>query len=324
VVTWGIPFAIGRLYFDDLAGLRELATGIFLSGLLYVPLCLFELWKGPELHRLVYGYYQPDLDVKMRFGILRPMVFMEGGLMVAVWIAAASVLGIWLWKGRVLPSVGGVSLAWFVPLLCVMTMLIRSVNGWILLAVGAGILLVVSKWHTAAPVVCVMILILLHIATRAAGVWSGGQAVHAAANVINESKGNSILFRFQNEDIIAANVRERPIFGWGRQDRALYDKDTGTYAVSDSLWIIVYAGFGVVGLVAVITSLLLPVVLFIRRFPASLWGEARVGPAAALAIVLVLYTIDHLANAMVNPVFMLAAGGLAGLSPKPTPKIANA
>src|SRR5579862_2310412 len=39
VVTWGIPYTIGRLYFDDFPALRELATGIFAGGLAYVPLC---------------------------------------------------------------------------------------------------------------------------------------------------------------------------------------------------------------------------------------------------------------------------------------------
>ena len=32
-----------------------------------------------------------------------------------------------------------------------------------------------------------------------------------------------------------------------------------------------------------------------------------------MAVVMILYTLDNLANGMVNPVFMLAAGGLSGL-----------
>ncbi len=36
--------------------------------------------------------------------------------------------------------------------------------------------------------------------------------------------------------------------------------------------------------------------------------------AAALAILLTLYMVDNLLNAMINPVFMLAAGALAGQS----------
>ena len=36
--TWGLPYFIGRIYFNDLKGLRELAIGIVVGGLLYVPL----------------------------------------------------------------------------------------------------------------------------------------------------------------------------------------------------------------------------------------------------------------------------------------------
>src|SRR5258708_4696530 len=143
----------------------------------------------------------------------------------------------------------------------------RSVNAWILLALGVGVLMVVSRWHSAAPVVCMMVLILVHIATRATGVWSGNQAAQAAASLINESKGHSILFRFLNEDIIAANVRQRLIFGWGREGKVLYDQTSDRYAVWDSLWIIVYAEFGVVGLASLIATILLPVASFVWCFP---------------------------------------------------------
>ena len=46
--TWGVPYTIGRLYFDDFAGLRELTIGIFTAGLVYVPFCVFELIRGPS------------------------------------------------------------------------------------------------------------------------------------------------------------------------------------------------------------------------------------------------------------------------------------
>ena len=52
--TWGLPYLIGRLYFYDLKGLRELAIGIVIGGLLYVPLCWFEIRMSPQLHMRVY------------------------------------------------------------------------------------------------------------------------------------------------------------------------------------------------------------------------------------------------------------------------------
>ena len=37
-------------------------------------------------------------------------------------------------------------------------------------------------------------------------------------------------------------------------------------------------------------------------------------PAAALAVLLGLYMLDNLSNAMYNPIYVLAAGGLAGMA----------
>ncbi len=308
VIVWGVPYIIGRLYFDRLAWLREMALGIFAGGLLYMPLCWWELAKGPQLHRLIYGYYPPFPDQETRFGILRPMVFMHSGLMVAVWMAAAGVVGMWLWKSGALPS----RCRWLAVTLAVTAVSLRSVNGWVLLATGAGLLALHSWRPRAAPAIAIMALICGYVSVRTAGMWSGGQAVPVVERLIDARKGRSIRFRLQNENIIAANVRRRPVFGWGRQ-LIPTDDHQGGHAVWDSLWIIVFAQGGSFGLASLMAVLLAPVARFVWRFPAAQWQDAAVAPAAALAVALILYATDNLANAMVNPVFMLAAGGLSGL-----------
>ena len=312
IITWGVPYAIGRLYFDELSDLRELAIGFFLGGLVYVPLCLWEIARGPQLHRLIYGYSQHFLDKELRFGILRPMVFMQGGLALAAWMAAASVLGFWLWKSRSFPSRFHTLLAWLVPVLAITTIDVRSVNGWILTAAGVGLLVLHSYWRSAAPIIGIMLLISVYVSARATGAWSGVQTVPVVERTINKAKGKSIRFRFWNEEVIAGNVRERPLFGWGRQT-APFDNGLSWPAIPDSMWIGVFAQCGAVGLVSLIATLLLPVAVFVRHFPASEWQETCVAPAAGLAVVLILFAIDGLANAMFNPVVMLAAGGLSGL-----------
>src|SRR3712207_282037 len=81
IVTWGIPYFLGRVYLNDLAGLRQLGIGIFIGGLVYVPFCLFELRMSPNLHRWIYGF-TPNVDFSqaIRYGGYRPTVFMSHGL----------------------------------------------------------------------------------------------------------------------------------------------------------------------------------------------------------------------------------------------------
>jgi tetratricopeptide (TPR) repeat protein len=56
-------------------------------------------------------------------------------------------------------------------------------------------------------------------------------------------------------------------------------------------------------------------VLTIRRFPVATWRDPQIGPVVALSLVLVLWMIDFLSNAMLNPIHALAVGALVAQSP---------
>src|SRR5262249_49069128 len=160
----------------------------------YVPISLFEVWSGLELSKVVYGYKQ--VSPVISFGIVRPKVFLQSGLMLALWMAAATILAIWLWKSGALPVIRNFSMGWLVPVMIAAVIYIRSVNGWVELAVGIGLLFSVSRWQTTVPVIGLMILMLAYMSVRAAGLWSGDQIVAGVRKVLNEQKGHSIHYRF--------------------------------------------------------------------------------------------------------------------------------
>ena len=320
-LAWGIPWAAGVLYFRSLAGLRDLAVGIFIAGLFYVPLCIVEIVWGPKLHLSIYGFAQGGIAPSdMRFGGWRPMVFMNSGLAVALWMAAASVLGIWIWHARLLPSFQGIKMAWLVTALVLTTVALKSVNGWLLLLFGAALLFTASRWRSSVLIYLAILLAPTYVAVSATGVWSRAQLL-STVRMLGKDRVQSLKYRFLNEQVVAHNAREHAIFGWGRTAAAIEDRNheifpygdrrLKAYAVIDSMWIGTFAFFGAIGLAGLFGSLLLPVVLSVRRFPASRWAETKIAPVAALAVVLLLYTFDDLANAFTNPVFMLIAGGLA-------------
>ena len=82
----------------------------------------------------------------------------------------------------------------------------------------------------------------------------------------------------------------------------------------DSLWILVFGKYGWVGLGSLLLSFLVPIVVLWRRCPPQLWARARAAVPWALALVLTLYALDNLVNAMSNPVYILIGGGLCGLA----------
>jgi hypothetical protein len=312
-IVWGIPYLMGRLYIQDADSWRELAVAVFLGGLAYVPLCWFEIFAGPQLAQLVYGYTPKAVETAFRFGGWRPVVFMAHGLMVALWMASASVSGFWLWRTGVLPRVGRVPTGALVPILCITTVALKSVNAWLLLVFGILILWLVTGWRTAWPVWASLALILLYIGARASGVWTGQELTALTANVL-DAKTLSLGFRLENEQQLAERARLHPLLGWGRWARSsVTDAMGNVISTADSLWIIAFGQQGTVGLAALFAFLLLPVIFLLRYVPVASWYHSEFAPAAALAVILLLYTIDNLANAMPNPTYLLAAGGLLTL-----------
>jgi len=117
------------------------------------------------------------------------------------------------------------------------------------------------------------------------------------------------------DDILVAKALERPVFGWGEWGRArVYRKSDGKDIVTtDGLWIIALGNTGIVGLAAVTSALLLPVLAILRRYPARLWTHPAVAPCAVLAVLAALYMIDNLFNAMLNPIYLVTIGGIVSL-----------
>ena len=314
--TWGVPYYLGRLYLSDLDGLRKLAIGIFAGGLIYIPFCLLEMRLSPLLHLTVYGFHaRENLAHEFRYGGYRPTVFMETGLMVGAWMMAATLLGLWLWQTGVIKQLWGIPARRLVIALLVTFVLVKSTGAWFLLAIGLAILFVAKQLHTSLLTLVLIAIISSYIFLGASGTFSGDQIVSVVSSGVNEERAGSLKFRFDNEKLLSDKARQKMFFGWGGWGRSrVYDQWGKDVSITDSLWVISFGTEGVVGLISLTASLLLPVVAFVQRFPANLWSHPRVAPAAALAVLLVLYMLDCVLNAMVNPIYTLVCGGIAGLS----------
>lgn len=312
VFNWGIPYLIGRIYFNDLQSLRELAIGIFVGGLVYVPLCLVEVRLSPQLHRWVYGYHQHSFQQTLRFGGYRPMVFMQHGLMVGMWMASASLIGVWLWRNGGLRRLYGIPMTLLVPAQLVTTFLCKSTAA-IALLIGGLCLLFFNQWaRLSILVVCLAAIPPLYVTARVRGYWAGEQLITLAEHIDIE-RADSLSTRFESETLLAEKAMRQPAFGWGRWGRwRIYDDYGRDITTSDSLWIIALGETGLVGVTALLAAFTLPVLLVLRRVPAGQWHLPTAAPLAALTMIVALYAIDNLINAMGNPIYVLALGGISG------------
>lgn len=309
IVTWGLPYLIGRVYFVTADALRELATAVFLGGLIYIPLCLFEVRMSPQLHRLVYG--EQYRWGGMRMGGWRPSVFLDSGLQLGMWMTVATLIGICLWRSRLLPKLYDVPAGCWVAMLAVTTVLCRSTGALALLMIGLA-----SLWFTRVSLTRLALIFLLAIAptylfTRVVGLWDGTEITDLVAK-LDADRAQSFQFRLDNEDMLVAKAMQSPIFGWGGWGRSrIFDEWGKDLSITDGLWVIELGTHGLIGLISLYTVLLLPLGILLWKLPARRLMSPTVAPALALAVCVTLYAIDGLPNAMLNPIFMLMAGGVA-------------
>jgi hypothetical protein len=323
-IIWGLPYVIGRVYFNDLEGLRDLAVGMLAGGLIYVPLCLLEVRISPQLHLLVYGYNQHSFWQNVRDGGFRPMVFMQHGLMVAMWMSMTALIGVWLWQCKTIRKIADIPVSYLIWPLLLTVYLCKSKYALLLLVTGVG-MLYLSKWmRTSLLVVMLALVPPTYIYLRASGAVTGEKMVEVAKNTFGEERSKSLFVRVDNENALVQRAMEKPWFGWGGWGRARVTDDEGHDRITDSLWIITIGKAGWVGLAALLAMLLLPMLLVCKDWKVELWSHPAVAPVVALGMITMLYMFDHLMNGMVNPIFMLAVGavGSAHYVLKPQPRAA--
>jgi hypothetical protein len=319
---FGVPYGIGRLYFSDLLGMRDLAIGIFLGGIVYVPLCLYEVRMSPQLHTMLYGFYPHQFMQARRYGGWRPTVFMQHGLAVAAWMTTATVLSVWLWRTRVLTSVWRVPMWLSVVLLLSTAVMCKSFGPLVLMLVGISVLVLTRMFHLRIFMLCLVLAAPTYMFVRVTGLWSGESLVDVSAAVADEGRADSLKVRMLNEDIVIARGWTRPFFGWAWASY-LMDDGGARDALTDGLWIWAFGHYGFVGLAALTAFILGPAAIFCRSIPGRHWADEALAPAAGLAVILCLHMIDDLFNGMINPCFLLAAGGLVGFATTRKPSVSR-
>jgi tetratricopeptide (TPR) repeat protein len=322
VSTWGLPYLIGRIYFNDLDSLFLLGKAIVVGGVCFIPPCLWEIRMSPMLLTQIYGV---NRWTGVRYGGYRPKVFFATGLELGMWMTAAALAAWWLWRSGRLKQLGQAPFGLvLLPALLVTTVLCKSTGALALLAAGMFVLWWTVRFNSKLAAIGLLLICPFYLVTRTTHLWSGQQAVEIAKSLVNADRAQSLEFRFINENLLIDRALERSMLGWGgwgrnRQiDRELLRANHLKEIITDGLWIIVFGLNGLVGLTALYSAMLLPAARVMWRFPARQWMLPSVAPATAFAVLLNLYMIDCLANAMINLIYIVVAGGLAGVRCSPT------
>ena len=311
-IDWGVPYFSGRVYFDNLEKLRDLCLGLVIGGLLYMPLCLFEIRMSPQLNARLYGFFPHEWIQHVRYGGFRPIVFMQHGLMVSLWMAITTVIIFWLWRSSTVKHIKAVPISFLFFGMAATTVLCKSANGWFTLIIGCGSYFA-FRWTRSTFVLRVFCLIIpVYIALRILGIVEGSTVESLASNFVDAERIGSLSIRLYQEDLFIKKTMENVLVGWGGYGRGWpVDLETGKNLIQmiDALWLIVFNTYGLIGISSLVMGLLLGPWMALRSFRKE--EMTNIFPAI-LSLMVILFLIDCLVNGMTNMVYVLISGSVLG------------
>jgi len=318
-LNWGTYYWAGRKYFSEPSMIRILTKGIAFGGLLYFPAILFEVRMSPQLSNMIYGFFPHSFLQHFRYGGYRPIVFLSHGLMVALWMAAATTVIYWLWRSKIVRNFGVVPLSLASLAMVGAVVLCKSANGWFFTALGIASFAYYNKTGSTLAFRLLFVLIPVYMAVRVSNLIPISTVQSLAGHLFDAERIESLTWRLLQEDLFGAHGLRRPWFGWGGFGRNWpVDPLTGEHLIQmvDSLWVILFSGSGFIGLGSAYLSLGLgpwKVLRYLGRAQEPDMAEdlaSRSFDAIMISLVVCFFLLDSLLNAMVSPIYILCSGAL--------------
>jgi hypothetical protein len=302
LASWAIPYLLGRLYFGSAEGTRAIAVALVAGGLLYVPLCVYEMVMGPKWYLLGLIYGIPSWSNTNRLGGWRPEVFLGGGAEIAAWMALAAVMACWFWIGRCGRPVRRLP-AWLPALVLLLTALgCRGVYGYLLLAIGLLAIVLTQSLRTRLVLLALLLPAPIYIGLRISGAWDGRMLETLSRRLGREG---TVEARLHSEDIQIEQVRKQShglLFGGWSIDWA------------DPWWAVHLSNGGLIGVALFYASFfIVPTVLMVAHFSGQTTRGSPIAAAWGLALFLALHMIDSLHNTVYLTPTPLIGGALTGL-----------
>jgi hypothetical protein len=328
VLTWGVPYLLGRVFLTDPVALRRFPLALVLAGLLYLPLCLVEFVLGPFLYTTVYGPHPYQLVGAERYLGSRPMVFLEGGNQLGMWIASAAVSAAWLWRAGRITAFAGLSAGAVTAALVSANFLFQSLTAVVVMLVSLAFLLVLGQkwsvrmgsrraWMIALFLLGMVVCVAAFGLARRASDPGFRALVRGAFQSIGKESFTWRLARYEEQfsETKMTKIAQRPILGWSRPDWSASADHTLHDPIGTGLWFHTLGRFGLLGLASSTAVLLWPVVRVLRRLPARSWRA----PAGSVLLLTALLLAINLADSLLNSTWLLplvaGAGGLNSWHP---------
>lgn len=318
-----LPFLLARKHLTTQQAHLQLLRAFVGAALVYSLFILIEVRLSPQFHRWIYGFHAHSFAQQIRNDGFRPMVFIQHGLRVGLFVLLAVVAALTLFKiraearnasGKLRNSGASPAVDKGLPIqimlyLLVILFLCKTLGTLMIAAVVVPFLLLAGpqKWRFLAVIFAV--LVLLYPMARSAGVVPV-DLVYDFALSVNADRAQSFGFRLFNEEMLLDRAAQKPLWGWGGWGRSLiYDPSNGNLmSTTDGTWVIVFGVSGWLGYVATFGLLTSPIFAYL-----VVRGPLRTSIASqGLCILLAINLVDLIPNSGLTPVTWMVAGALLG------------
>lgn len=299
-----IPFFLGRKFLaTSAAQLRGLKVMVGFA-LLYSLMALFEIRMSPQLNNWIYGFFPHSFEQHVRGGGYRPLVFLNHGLWLAIFLATATLAAIGLTK--VVPkeekAVFLLSALWLYGTL----FLTKSLGAFLITTLLAAMWFFLPMRLLRMGLIGLICVVLTYPVLRTIDIVPVDQFVNMASKVSTDRAG-SLNFRIRVEEGLLEHARERYALGWGEFGRNLaVDVEGIRTVVPDGYWVISIGSGGYVRYFSEFGLLCLgALTLLFRRKEIDT-------VSLTVLILLTANLIDLLPNGTLTMVTWLWAGALLG------------
>ncbi len=312
-LAWGVPYVVGRVYLGDNVSLVKFGRGWVLAGLASSPFCLAEFVAGPFLYGWIYGSHPYQVEGAQRPFLYRPLLLLEHGNQLGMWVATVAVAAVWLRLSGQLKMVAGLP-GGAVAIGLVMIALICQSHGSIALMLGvfALVWLLPRTSRRPAPwLVGASSALLAIVGTTAESKASGlGGLRDRTRDLFLGAGKQSFTWRLARVEELLSRALQTPLLGRGSPNWSLAAGGAFVNPVNLGLWLVVLGTYGLVGLLASTLALVLPIAEVVKWLPPRSWLNPTCAGVTLAAALLTIHAIDSLFNSVFLLPLLAGAGGL--------------
>lgn len=301
-----LPLLVARKYLADETGHRMLMKAMAIAASIYTLPIIFELVMSPQMNRIVYGYFPHSWRQHLRGGGYRPLVFLDHGLWLGIFMACSvlATFGLTRTLSKERKPLYFATGIWLFLILAN----IKTLGAFAITLVLLPMVLLLQVRMQLILAATIAASVLIYPTLRGAGLVPTETVINIARSIEDE-RARSLQHRLNNEDSLLARANERPFFGWGGYNRSrIYDEYGQDLSTTDGEWVIRIGQSGWFGYLGQFGLLCLPIVVMAlrrRKYEISI-------TASCLALVLAANLIDLIPNAGLTTVTWMIAGALIG------------